>query len=91
MQHGALAPACPALILAKPPHLHVINLEKFMVLPPVSKIGVFLGTLNLVIEVGFLSLMVVKLLFSLSISKILPVMLWYGMGLLIIRIKKAAA
>ena len=61
--------------------------EKFMVLPFLSNIGVFLGTLNLMIEARFPSLAVVKLRFSLSTFKILPVIVLSETGLLTIRIR----
>lgn len=49
-----------------------LSLEKDIGRPNISHIRMFLGTLNLMTEEGFLSLIVVKLLFWWSMLKILP-------------------
>lgn len=62
---------------------------KFNGSPAVLKIMASSGTLNLMTDDGFPSLMVVKLLFRLSISKILPTVILSETGLLAILIIKA--
>ena len=63
--------------------------EKAIRLPKRSHIRASSGTLNLMMDEGFLLLIVVKLLLALSISMILPIVILLGKGLLIICIIKA--
>lgn len=64
-----------------------VSPEKFIGLPSLSNINVFAGTLNLMMEEGVPSLIVVKFRFCRSISKILPTVTLSEIGLLTIRIK----